>query len=333
MFVFHFIGKVKVSVYQGDLTRERADVIVNASNNRLEHAGGVAKVILDRGGKVIEKESKRIIQERGQLKDGDAAITSSGKLPSKKVVHVVGPDCRNVELSHGKRVLRQACINSFKIAQEAKMTSIALPAIGSGIYGMPKDACAKVMFDAVEEFAKKGDPKKKTITDVRFVNIDDASIQAFRKEFISRYGQSQDGGHGSFKVPPTGAEGAAQPSRPRRGKNKDKNPNGPTTSPSLVVGSHHHDSGFGSAAIHGYHPLSSSSDPSSSDLSYSGAVKKTVSGSGAESKTEHSLPPEGKGAKTDKKEEGKKDNAGRPNKAEKKLLIAISCGKVICLKT
>jgi len=68
------------------------------------------------------------------------------------------------------------------------MTSIALPAIGSGSLGMPKDECARVMFDAVVEFVKQGNPKKKTITDIRFVNIDDPSVQAFKTEFISRFG-------------------------------------------------------------------------------------------------------------------------------------------------
>ncbi|KAJ7374753.1 ADP-D-ribose binding [Desmophyllum pertusum] len=97
---------------------------------------------------------------------------------------------------------------------------------------MPKDACAKVMFDAVEEFVRQGDPKDgKTITDVRFVNIDDSSVQAFRKEFISRYDNNQEhsksnrrtGGR-SVKIPPTGAEDGSSMTpylRSDRGKNKN----------------------------------------------------------------------------------------------------------------
>ncbi len=189
---FVFVGMVKVSVYTGDLTDQQVDAIVNAANDRLQHVGGVAKAILDRGGKVIEKESNKIIQQQGPLRDGEAVATNSGKLPCKKVVHTVGPEYLKVGLSQSRYILRRACLNSFKIAQELKMTSIALPAIGSGIYGMPKDACAEVMFNAAEEFARQGDSKKKTITDIRFVNTDDSSVQAFRKEFISRYGNSQE---------------------------------------------------------------------------------------------------------------------------------------------
>jgi len=180
-----------VSVKKGDLTSEQVDVIVNAANNRLRHDEGVAKVILDKGGKVIEVESNKIIAKRKLLKDGDAVMTNSGNLPCEKVVHAVGPDFRDVGLSQSRILLRRACFNSLIIAQEFKMTSIALPAMGSGSCGMPKEECAKVMFDTVNEFVKQGNPKKKTITDIRFVNIDDLSVEAFRTEFISRYASVQ----------------------------------------------------------------------------------------------------------------------------------------------
>lgn len=128
-----------MSVYKGDLTSERVDVIVNAANNRLRHERGVAKAILDKGGKVIEVESTEIIAKRGTLKDGEAVVTTSGYLPCKKVVHAVGPVFRG--LSQSRFILRRACLNSLNaVAQE--YNSIALPAIGTGDYGMPKDECA-----------------------------------------------------------------------------------------------------------------------------------------------------------------------------------------------
>ena len=171
-----------MSVYKGDITNEKVDAIVNAANTDLIHAGGVAKAILDRGGKKIKEESQFIIKKRGVLKDGEAVHTKSGNLPCKAVVHAVGPRWDVVGSTNSRKILRRACLNSFYESEKLKMTSIALPAIGSGIYGMPKDVCAEVMFDAVEEFVTKGDPKKKTITDIRFVNIDDPSVQAFMKE-------------------------------------------------------------------------------------------------------------------------------------------------------
>ena len=280
-----------MSVYKGDLTNERVDVIVNPSNNRLRHEGGMAKALLDRGGKVIEVESNMIMAKRKLLKDGEAAITNSGYLPCEKIVHAVGPDFRNVGLPQSRIVLRRACLNSLIIAQQWKMTSIALPAIGSGACGMPKDECAKVMFDAVEEFVKQGNPKKKTITDIRFVNIDDLSVQAFRMEFISRYENNQDHSDSknltegkSFKAPSNVAGGATfslqSPPRSNRGKNKKEQSshNGrKAKNPSDAVDSHGYNA-FGSTNASAGHPLNNPNSLSLSPTSYSDAVKTNTGG-------------------------------------------------------
>ena len=312
-----------MSVYKGDLTNERVDVIVNPSNNRLRHEAGVAKALLDRGGKVIETESNKIIAKRKSLKDGDAVMTNSGYLPCKKVVHAVGPDFRDVGLSESRILLRRACLNSLIIAQEFKMTSIALPAMGSGTCGMPKEECAKVMFDAVEEFVKQGNPKKKTITDIRFVNIDDPSVQAFRTEFISRYGNSQDHSDSkkltrgrSIKVPLNDAEGATSslPPSSRSDRSRNKNKKSPdndrtTTNPKDVVGSHHRNA-VGNTNASAGHPLS----VSNSKTSYSGVVKKNP-GEGTDARSFAAQEPGGggkpgfhPGPSTNRKHEGEENN-------------------------
>jgi len=301
-----------LSVKKGDLTSEQVDVIVNAANNRLRHEGGVAKAILDRGGKVIEIESNKIIAKRKSVKDGDAVITSSGCLPCKKVVHAVGPVFRDVGLSQSKYLLRRACLSSLNLAQDCKMTSIALPAIGSGSYGMPKDECAKAMFDAFETFVNQGNQKKKTIVDIRFVNIDDLSVQAFRTEFIARYGNNQEPSGRSIKRPPDGAEGATNPmhssSRKNRGKGKGNNSSGNNQSST----SSHHQNSSGNSVATNDHPLSRSKLPSPSNTSYSSAVKSNTGG-GTETRSPTAQEPEGAGKKenyssnlatTDRKDQG-----------------------------
>ena len=218
-----------MSVYKGDITKEKVDVIVNAANGALQHDGGVARAIADKGGRKIKEESRVIIRNRGVLKDGEAVTTNSGNLPCKAVVHAVGPRWDDVGSPKSEKILRLACLNSFFETQKLNMTSIALPAIGSGMYGMPKDVCAEVMFDAVDEFVRQGDPKKKKITDIRLVNIDDPSVQAFGKEFITRYGENREtktSGGGSSSLSPTGAEGGSStkpPSRLNRSKSCSKN--------------------------------------------------------------------------------------------------------------
>ena len=307
-----------MSVYKGDLTCERVDVIVNPANNRLRHEGGMAKALLDRAGKIIEIESNKIIAKRarGSLKDGEAVITNSGYLHCKKVVHAVGPVFRDVGLSQSKYLLRRACLNSLNVAQE--YISIALPAIGSGSSGMPKDECAKVMFDAVGEFVKQGKSKKKKITDIRFVNIDDPSVQAFKTEFISRYGNDQEHSGGSIKRLPDGAKGATNSmpssSRPNRGKDRKKQSSGngrSSTNPSNGVSTHHQHVSGTSVATKDHH-LGNYNPLSLSNTSYSSAVKNNMS-EGTQTSSLTAQEPGGKGKKgyyppnlgmTDQKDEG-----------------------------
>ena len=319
MCFFSVLGKVTLSVYKGDITNEKVDVIVNAANRELDHIGGVAKAILDKGGQTIQKESWAIIKQRGsKLKDGDAVTTKSGKLPCKAVVHAVGPKWFDVGSVNGKKILRRACLNSFLETQKLKMTSIALPAIGSGIYGMPKDVCAEVMFDAVDEFVRQGDPKKKTITDIRFVNIDDLTVQAFGNEFMTRHGnncEKKTTREGSTRLSPTGAEGGSSTgSRSNLGKNCNRNipsNNRSTTNPRDVEARQHHHTSFVSSA-NTDHPLSAAGYSTSPNASYSGTVKRhTGTGDASTPKGDEPRGPEGKagfsvprGGKTDKKNEG-----------------------------
>ena len=176
-----------MSVYKDDITKQRVDVIVNAANRELQHDEGVAAAILAKGGRTINEESQAIIRTRGFLKDGEAVVTNSGKLPCKAVLHAVGPRWNDVDTKKSKKILRRACLNIFAETEKRDLTSMALPAIGTGIHRMPKGVCAEVMFDALDEFVRQGDAKKKKITDIRFVNRDDPLVQAFSKEFKKRY--------------------------------------------------------------------------------------------------------------------------------------------------
>ena len=79
-------GKL-LRLVQGDITERDTDAIVNAANSYLQHGGGVAGAIVRKGGQIIQDESDRI----GFVPVGNAAVTTAGKLPSKYVIHAVGP--------------------------------------------------------------------------------------------------------------------------------------------------------------------------------------------------------------------------------------------------
>ena len=327
-------GKIKLSVYKDDITKQRVDVIVNAANRELQHDGGVAAAILAKGGRTIKEELQAISRNRGFLKDGETVVTNSGKLPCKAVVHAVGPRCNDVGAKKSKKILRQACQNSFIETEKLNMTSIALPAIGSGINGMPKDVCAEVMFNAVDEYARQGDAKKKRITDIRFVNIDDPSVQAFSKELKKRYGvyperhslEKETGGDTSGRSPSSaGAEGdrsAVPPSRSNRGRGQSWDNRHATNRNDTGIGYHGHSS-FGSSAANSHHPLMNPSDHPATTNSYSNAVKGNTRSHDVKLLQDHqpqgnggtggfSIPFNGgDGAHAEKKEEGNLYNLNR----------------------
>ena len=181
-------NEVNLSLYQGDITDERVDAIVNAANDWLQHGGGVAAAIVRKGGRQIQDESNWITRQYGPLNVGCATYTSAGKLACRYVIHTVGPEWRKHGKESSKYFLRLACIQSLQIAAlELQLSSIALTAISSGIFGMPKDICAEVMFAAIEEFSSSDHAEFSTLRDVRIVIIDKPTLSVFQEEFVKRY--------------------------------------------------------------------------------------------------------------------------------------------------
>ena len=179
---------VLFSLYQADITKVNVDAIVNAANERLQHGGGVAAAIVRNGGYQIQLESSEIVKRRGPIPVGDAVETSGGRLPCQYVIHTVGPRWNEQRKEGSKSLLRQACLASLNLAAtRLYLSSIALTAISSGIFGMPKDICAQVIFKAVEEFSVSEYAEVSCLRDVRIVIIDEPTIRVFYEEFIKRY--------------------------------------------------------------------------------------------------------------------------------------------------
>ena len=179
---------VKLSLYQGDITDEQVDAIVNAANERLQHNGGVAAAIVQKGGRKIQEESTRKIQQHGPLNVGEATFTNAGNLACRYVIHTVGPVWRKHANEECKHLLHEACIQSLHIASvKLELSSLALTAISSGIFGMPKEICAQVMLSAVEAFSSSKEAEFSTLRDVRIVIIDEQTLSVFQEEFVKRY--------------------------------------------------------------------------------------------------------------------------------------------------
>ena len=170
----HNVGEKTIRLVLGDITERDTDAIVNAANSHLQHGGGVAGAIVRRGGQIIQEESDKI----GFTPVGQAVLTSAGRLPARFVIHAVGP--RMGEGDEDNK-LKNAVINSLLLASQRGLQSISIPAISSGIFGFPKDRCAKILVGESVAFLKKQTGSSLHL--IEFCIHDDLTLGYFKKEF------------------------------------------------------------------------------------------------------------------------------------------------------
>ncbi|NVL89458.1 MAG: macro domain-containing protein [Desulfobacterales bacterium] len=149
------VGLAVLQVSQCDITEMETDAIVNAANAQLILGAGVAGAIRTKGGPKIQEECNAI----GGTFVGGAVITTGGNLEVRHVIHAVGP--RMGEGNEDEK-LKNATLNSLKVADENKLTSITFPAISTGVFGFPKERCAEIMLRTVIDYLK-GDTRLKRV--------------------------------------------------------------------------------------------------------------------------------------------------------------------------
>lgn len=136
-----------------DITRSEQEAIVNSANPSLLRGGGISNAIHKAAGLGLEKECLAVLSSLGaeELLTGESVLTSAHNLPSKYVIHVVGPvygrgDGKEAEL------LRNAYNGCFELARTRGIRSIAFPAISCGIYGFPKEQAAEIAIETTKNF-------------------------------------------------------------------------------------------------------------------------------------------------------------------------------------
>ncbi len=158
------IANSVLELVEGDITEMATDAIVNAANSRLVLGGGVAGAIRRKGGPAIQQECNKI----GGTFVGGAVITGGGNLEAKYVIHAVGPQIGDgsTMLTTGgdeDEKLKNATLNSLKLADEHKLRSIAFPAISAGIFGFPIERCAEIMLHTTIDYLKGETGLKKVV--------------------------------------------------------------------------------------------------------------------------------------------------------------------------
>jgi O-acetyl-ADP-ribose deacetylase len=161
-----------IVLIEGDLTEEHVDAIVNAANSSLLGGGGVDGAIHRRGGPAILEACRALRRDRfpDGLPTGDAVATTAGDLQAMWVIHSVGPVYSGSP--DDARLLASCHRRSLEVADELGATTVAFPAISTGVYGYPLREAAPVAIQAVRDAGT-------SVEEVRFVLFGREAYDAF----------------------------------------------------------------------------------------------------------------------------------------------------------
>lgn len=174
----------RIEIVQGDITRIRADAIVNAANETLLGGGGVDGAIHRAAGPKLVEECRKL----GGCAPGEAKITGGYALPSKYVIHTVGPVWRGG--SHGEPETLASCYReSLRLAVRHGLKTIAFPAISCGLYGHPVAEAARIAIGEVRSFLEHSSAIDKVILVCLEKEIFEAYRNAFQQLGISGHGR------------------------------------------------------------------------------------------------------------------------------------------------
>lgn len=167
---------------QGDITKQEVDAIVNAANNQLLHGGGVAAAIARRGGPIVQEESNAWVRKYGPVSHETPAYTSAGNLPCKYIIHAVGPIWGS---GNEDQKLKAAIRGSLDCAQQLNLSTIAFPAISTGIFGFPVERAAKIFMETISAYFSE--IPNAPINLVRLTLFDESTFSNFKEAFINYF--------------------------------------------------------------------------------------------------------------------------------------------------
>jgi O-acetyl-ADP-ribose deacetylase (regulator of RNase III) len=171
-----FIVEGYITILEGNIVQQEVDAIVNAANSSLMGGGGVDGAIHRAGGPAILEECTEIRRTRypDGLPTGQAVATAAGNLPARWVIHTVGPVYSRSEDRSG--LLASCHTESLRVADELGATTVAFPAISTGIYGYPLGEAAEVAVGAV-----RAAETSVSVKEIRFVLFGRKAFEAFER--------------------------------------------------------------------------------------------------------------------------------------------------------
>lgn len=174
------LGPVAISVERGDITDAEVDAVINMATSTLAMSTGVAAAIKRKGGVIIEEEAMR----QGPVEIGEVVFTTGGNLAATHVIHaaVMGPDVK----PDGEMITKTTRA-ILSLADKHRLTSLALPALGTGVGHVAPAVSADAMIDALVAHVKAGSSSLRKIV---FILYEDAAVKAFG-DTLKRHGGSR----------------------------------------------------------------------------------------------------------------------------------------------
>ena len=147
-----------ISIWQGDITTLKCDVIVNACNEYLLGCFNPTHRCIDNtihsfAGMQLREECNNIMKGK-TLPNGDVVLTNAYNLPSKCIIQTVGPQVDEMPSEKDKDDLRKCYYNSLELCKDKGLKTIAFPCIATGLYGFPKEEASKIAISTVKEYLK-----------------------------------------------------------------------------------------------------------------------------------------------------------------------------------
>jgi len=171
-----------ISIWQGDITTLKCDVIVNACNEYLLGCFNPTHRCIDNtihsfAGMQLREECNNIMKGK-TLPNGEVVLTNAYNLPSKYIIQTVGPQVNGIPSDKDKEDLKNCYYNSLKLCKEKGLKTIAFPCIATGLYGFPKDEASKIAIRTIKEYLKDN---HNTFNHIIFNVFKDEDLEIYKK--------------------------------------------------------------------------------------------------------------------------------------------------------
>ena len=168
-----------IEILQADITKIKAEAIVNAANSSLLGGGGVDGAIHRQGGPEILEACKVIRSKQGGCRTGEAVWTTAGKLSAKYVIHTVGPVWSGHDQEEKDALLLSCYKRSLEIAETKELSSIAFPNISTGVFHFPKERAAKLVLNYLQDYFRSNPTSSLKV--IKLVCYDEENYQLYKK--------------------------------------------------------------------------------------------------------------------------------------------------------